>query len=313
MREDCFSSYHPLVNFIFFACVIVASAFYVHPVFLGICLVTAFVYEWILHGLKKTIKSFMLISVPMLLLVLVINPMFSHYGVTVLFYLENGNPITLESIVYGLALGVMLCQMLIWFRCFHQVMTSDKFVYLFGKLLPALSLILSMCLRFVPKLSKHAVKISQGQKCIGRDVSNGNFFKKIKNGITMLSILITWSLETALITADSMKSRGYGTGFRSAYSLYKFEKRDGLLLVIMGGLLAVFLFGSARGYTYANYNPKIVIEGIPLTVGSFFSYLAYGIFCLLPVLVDGLDALRWKKLRSTVVKSGKGAYRLWDF
>ena len=313
MREDCFSSFHPLVNFAFFACVIIASAFYIHPVFLGISLVCAFIYQWVLQGFRKTIKSFMLISVPMFLLVLLINPLFSHYGVTILTYLPNGNPVTLESFVYGLALGVMLCQMLIWFRCFHHVMTSEKFVYLFGKLVPALSLILSMCLRFVPKLGKHATKISQGQKCIGRDISNGSLAKKIKNGVTMLSILITWSLETALITADSMKSRGYGTGLRSAYSLYRFEKRDGWMLVVLAGLMAVFLRGSILGVTYANYNPKIVVEGLPLTLESGISYLAYAVFCLLPVIIDGLDALRWKKLRSTVVKSGKGAYRLWDF
>lgn len=310
--EDCFSGYHPLVNFLFFAWVIIASAFFVHPVLLGISLVSAFIYQWILQGFKKTFKSFMFISLPMLLLVFIINPMFSHYGVTVLFYLQNGNPVTLESIVYGLALGLMLCQMLIWFRCFNHVMTSEKFVYLFGKLVPALSLILSMCLRFVPKLSNQARKISQGQKCIGRDITNGGLVQKVKHGITILSILITWSLETALITADSMKSRGYGTGFRSAYSLYRFEKRDGILLGIMGVLLAVLLTGAGLGYTYANYNPKIVVEGLPLTGGSLLVYVAYVLFCLLPVLVDGLDALRWKRLRSTVKTSGKGAYRLWD-
>ena len=51
--RDTFADYHPLVNFLFFACVIVASAFYVHPVFLGISLVTAFIYQWILQGFKS--------------------------------------------------------------------------------------------------------------------------------------------------------------------------------------------------------------------------------------------------------------------
>ena len=310
--EDHFSGYHPLVNFLFFIVVIVASAFYIHPVFLGISLVAAFAYQWVLQGFKKTIKSFLLISVPMMVIIMLINPMFSHYGVTILFYLKNGNPVTLEAIAYGIALGVMLCQMLIWFRCFHHVMTSDKVVFLFGKLLPALSLVLSMCLRFVPRLGRQAGKISQGQKCIGRDISNGSLAKKVKNGITMLSILITWSLETALITADSMKSRGYGTGRRTAYSLYRWEKRDSLMVVCMGILAGIFFYGSVKGYTYANYNPKIVIEGLPLTAGSVVAYVAYGAFCLMPVIVDGLDALRWKKLRSTVTKSEKGVYRLWD-
>lgn len=38
--------------------------------------------------------------VSMFLLVAVTNPLFSHNGVTPLFYL-NGNPVTLEAFVYG--------------------------------------------------------------------------------------------------------------------------------------------------------------------------------------------------------------------
>jgi energy-coupling factor transport system permease protein len=45
----------------------------------------------------------------------------------------------------------MLAAVISWFSCYNAVMTSDKFVYLFGRVIPALSLILSMTLRFVPK------------------------------------------------------------------------------------------------------------------------------------------------------------------
>jgi hypothetical protein len=50
----------------------------------------------------------------------------------------------MESIVYGLAAAFMFVTVIIWFSCFNAVMTSDKFIYLFGKVIPALSLILAM-------------------------------------------------------------------------------------------------------------------------------------------------------------------------
>ena len=89
-------------------------------------------------------------------------------------------------------------------------MTSDKFVYLFGRVIPALSLVLSMTLRFVPKFKAQVKIVSSAQRCVGRDVSNGGVLQRARNGLTILSILVTWALENAIETADSMRSRGYG-------------------------------------------------------------------------------------------------------
>ena len=96
-------------------------------------------------------------------------------------YLKNGNPLTLESILYGLAAGIMLVSVLNWFSCYQVVMTSDKFIYLFGKVIPAMSLIFSMVLRFVPKF-KNGIKKSylMHRNVFGRDVTNGNVLDKGK-------------------------------------------------------------------------------------------------------------------------------------
>ena len=77
-------------------------------------------------------------------------------------------------------------------------MTSDKFIYLFGRMIPALSLVFAMVLRFVPKFQAQFRVISQGQQCIGRDLSQGNLLTRARNGLTILSILTTWALENAI-------------------------------------------------------------------------------------------------------------------
>ena len=73
-----------------------------------------------------------------------------------------------------------------------------------------MSLLLSMTLRFVPKFKSQIKVVSDAQKCVGRDISNGGVLERAKNGLTILSVMITWALENAIETADSMKSRGYG-------------------------------------------------------------------------------------------------------
>lgn len=182
-------------------------------------------------------------------------------------------------------------------------MTSDKFIYLFGRVIPGFSLILSMCLRFVPRFKNRMKVIREGQKCIGRDVSNGNIVKRIRQGITILSILITWSLENAIDTADSMKSRGYGLRGRTAFSIYRLDGRDKRMLVTMAILAVVFIVGCGGGFTSARYNPWIEIQGIPPTPMSMITFLSYGIFCLLPVILDMADDKKWKVRRKNIERT----------
>lgn len=311
--KDTFADYHPLINFIFFFVVIGISMFVTHPVFMGISFLAAFLYAMRLQGWKKTLKLNLFLMIPTMLIVTVINPMFNHYGVTILFYLDNGNPVTLESMVYGLVMAGMLAEVILWFACYNCVMTSDKFIYLFGRLIPGLSLVLSMCLRFVPKFIEHTKVISDGQKGIGRDLGCGSLFKRAKHGVTILSIMVTWSLENAIDTADSMKARGYGLKGRSAFAIFRFDGRDWKMLFGMGGLLSILVTGIFRGCGFARYNPRIVVSGLPLNLESAAVYLAYAMFCMLPVFLDMIETMRWKRLRERMEKEEKaGGYRLWD-
>lgn len=94
-----------------------------------------------------------------------LNPMFNHYGVTMLYYVKSsGNWITLEALVYGVVLGAVMFVVIQWFSCYNKVMTTDKFIYLFGRIIPALSLILSMALRFVPRFTAQLKVIRSGRK-----------------------------------------------------------------------------------------------------------------------------------------------------
>ena len=155
-----------------------------------------------------------------------VNPAFNHEGQTILTYLPSGNPLTLESMFYGVAAAVMLASVVLWFSSYNEVMTSDKFVYLFGRVIPALSLVLSMALRFIPKFKAQMQVVSEAQACIGRDTKNGSVFRRVSNAIKIFSIMVTWSLENAIETADSMRSRGYGLPGRTAFSIYRFDDRD---------------------------------------------------------------------------------------
>lgn len=296
-NRDTFSSYHPLINFLYFALVLVFSMFFMHPLSLVISLASSLAYAVYLNG-YKAVRFTLTALLPMMLMAAVINPIFNHEGMTILTYLPSGNPLTLESILYGVASALMLASVITWFSCYTAVMTSDKFVYLFGKLIPALSLVLSMTLRFVPKFKAQFKVVSQAQACVGRDVSEGSILQRLKNAITILSIMVTWSLENAIESADSMKSRGYGLPGRTAFSIYRFDERDktAFAWLLFCGFY-IFSGWSAGGLAW-KYYPLIKGELSGAFPISFqFVYLA---LCLTPVILNGKEDLAWKRLKSNI-------------
>lgn len=59
--------------------------------------------------------------------------------------------------------------------------------------------------------------------------------------------MVTWALENAIETADSMKSRGYGLRGRTAFSIYRMEDRDKYALGWLGFCGMYLLCGSLAG------------------------------------------------------------------
>lgn len=292
--SNSFKSFHPIINFYYFVVVIFFSMFFMHPIFLSISLICSFIYSVSLKG-KKAVKFNVLYLLPLLIITALINPAFNHEGATILFYLKSGNPITLESIIYGIAAAMMFISVILWFSCYNEIMTSDKFIYLWGRIIPGISLIISMVLRFVPKYKAQIKNISNGQKCIGRDVSNGNIITRARNGIKILSIMITWALENAIETADSMKSRGYGLNGRTSFSIFRFDRRDKITLSTMLILTVVILVGSCFGENTIKFFPYIKIK--PIGIFSIVVYSSYLLLCIIPVIVDFKEEIKWKYLK----------------
>lgn len=291
-----FAKYHPLINFIYFTAVIVFSMIFVHPICLVTSLLCSAIYSIILNG-KKALK-FIVMLLPLMLISALINPAFNHEGVTVIAYLPSGNPLTLESILYGIVAASMVATVICWFSCFNKIMTSDKFIYLFGRIIPSLSLILSMTFRFVPKFKEQVQEVSNAQKSMGRDSSEGSVFARVKNSIRILSAVITWSLENAIDTSDSMKSRGYGLTGRTAYSNYVFDKRDVTALIYLAVTIIYFLIGALLGKIHYRYFPSM--RGTDMSFYSTSIFISYIMICIMPIIIEIWEELKWRKLKSKI-------------
>lgn len=293
--KDTFSGYHPAVNFLYFSLVLLFTMAFMHPAFLFVSLTGSVAYSVFLGG-RRAARAHFLYMLPLLLITALINPAFNHEGATILGYFHTGNPLTLESIVYGAAASVMLISVLCWFSCYNAVMTSDKFVYLFGRVIPAMSLILSMTLRFVPRLAAQLKVVSNAQKCVGRDAASGGILRRAKNGMAILSILVTWSLENAVETADSMKSRGYGLPGRTAFSIYRFDSRDRRALIFLLFCAGYILTGVCLGAAGWTYFPTL--RGARPDAYFLSVCVCYLGLCVWPIIIEVREDRKWNALRS---------------
>lgn len=290
-----FKAYHPFAGLLYFSLVIVLSCVLYHPVFVAISLCCGAVYSVMLGG-RRRLRFIFIFILPLMMAAALINPAFNHGGITILTYLPSGNPLTLESILFGIAAAGVLASVICHFYNMGEIMTSDKLIYLFGRLSPALSLVLSMTLRFVPRLRFQLKEITAAQRAIGRDRSGGSLLCRAKNGIRILSAMLSLSLERSIDTADSMKARGYGLSDRTAYSDFILCRRDAAALTAAAILGIYVILGIAySGRISYSFFPYIRIEGLNLYGISVFA--AYLLLCSLPIIIETREAIRWRSLK----------------
>lgn len=289
--QDEFSRCHPWLNFWFYLIVLGITMFYMHPVLLVLSGVAAATYLFYLRGGKGLLRVCGL-ALPVMVLSAVINPLFSHQGMTILGYLPSGNPVTAESLVYGLSTGGMMGVVILWCATWREVMTSDKVIYLFGKGFPALALLFSMVLRFLPQFSAQAQRVMAAQRCVGRDLSTGSVPQRVKKGVRVLSMMVTWSLETSVDTADSMKARGYGLRGRTQYHLYRWDARaTGLLCAVAACGLCVAGGLVTRQLEMLYFPLWRMNDTTPFVC---LCYGLYGLLCFLPWILNVVEDWKWR-------------------
>jgi energy-coupling factor transport system permease protein len=295
--EDAFAALHPGLCYLFFGMVIVFTVVFMHPAVLSLSFFCATAYAFYL-GRAKAARFTATFLLPVMILAAILNPLFNHRGMTIVFYLWTGNPITAESLLYGVAAALMIGSIIQWFYCYNAVMSSDKFLWLFGRVIPTLALIISMTLRLIPRYTNQAKQIAAAQRGLGHDVSSGSLLARARNGMAILSVMTTWALENAVDTADSMASRGYGTCKRTNYSNYHLGRRDLVLLAMLAVVSGTCILLATFGALSVSYFPRFGLAGsLPtlLTLCFFWAML-----CLFPLIIDLCEEVAWRLSRSRI-------------
>ncbi len=294
-KNTMFMRLHPIVNFLYFIIIMFLTMFELHPILLSITCIICLCYQMYLDGWKQAIASFKLL--PFLLGLSLVNPLFNQNGKTVLWILGK-RKITLEAILYGMVAAEMIFAMILLFRIFHMIMESEKIMCILSKGFPIGALLFTMTLRFVPMYKTQLIKMQTAQKGIGCKVENLTRMQKIRNGVELLSGLMTWALESALETAKTMKGRGFGLSGRTFYTNTEFTKTDGVILgieIFCGGILFI---ARTQHCFQISYYPTIIWGN--KGVLEMLYYGVYTFFVAIPLLVDLKEEIIWHYLRQNI-------------
>ena len=297
-ENDAFSRCHPAVGLMFFVVAIGLGAMILHPAYIVASVLFSVTYYWLLRG-GQGLKLLGLLA-PLFLLLTFINPLLNPQGDHVLFYIYFlYRPYTVEALLYGMALAGMMTAMMLWCGCYNAVMTSDKFMTLFGGVIPTVSMLLLMVLRLVPNMLRKTKQLADARKCIGHGAAENATKKEIAvDSLNVFSALMTWALEGGVITGDSMRSRGYGVAKRTTYRIYAMTRRDVALLALMGALAAVIVAFIFTGGTAAEFTP--VMDVAPIAGWNLPGFLAYCVFLSLPTVLYIKEDIQWHILRSRI-------------
>ena len=283
------AKYHPVVILLFFIGVTGITMLIMHPIYLVISLCVACTLHLLI--VKPKVWKSLLIYGSLFLTMAVVNPFISQEGERILFTLGS-RQITLEALVYGMVIAIMLIAVLLWFSCYNEFMTSDKFLNVFGKLVPTFALTVVITLRLIPRFQQQLQKIAVAQRAIGLDYQTGSFKHRLTCIVRMLSILLTWALENAVETADVMKARGYGLPGKSTFSNYSFQKRDSLFLLVFSSLFLLVMLGFVKGTAQFSFYPTM--SSLALSKVGLISVISFFLLCSLPVLVEIKERLKWR-------------------
>ncbi|MEA4815828.1 MAG: energy-coupling factor transporter transmembrane component T [Lachnospiraceae bacterium] len=285
---------HPVLNMAYFIAVIGLAMFFMQPVCLFISLFFAVFYFAYINGASSFLRQMRYIF-PLMLFTAVLNPFFSHEGETVLFHIKE-IPFTFESIFFGITAALMLASVIFWFSSYSHIMSSDKLMYVFGGIAPSFSLLVSITLRFVPLFKYRFKSVSNARSLTG--YAPVSIRGKLKEGSRVMYSMLEWSLESAVVSGESMKSRGYGLKGRTSCQRHVFCKRDFYVFGFMIICVSFILWGIISGLVSFSFYPAI--SGDVISLKAVLFYVVYAALCALPLAIDFAEDIKWKYMVSKI-------------
>ena len=140
------------------------TMFSMQPVLIALSLAGGLAYGFATRGAARTVGALRW-QLPVILIIAVLNPLFSASGSTELFRIGM-RAVYLESMMYGLCMGGLFVASVLWFEAAASMLGYDKVLALLGNATPVIALMISMCMRLIPQFLRRGRTVLAVQDAI---------------------------------------------------------------------------------------------------------------------------------------------------
>lgn len=291
MREEsgsepvaAFSMSHPAVPALYMVLTLGLTMFSMQPVLIALSLTGGLAYGFATRGAARTLSALRW-QLPVILIIALVNPLFSASGSTELFHIGM-RAVYLESMVYGLCMGGLFVASVLWFEAAASMLGYDKVLALLGNAAQVIALMISMCMRLIPQFLRRGRTVLAVQDAI--DVPGRAPADPVRSRLRASSVLMGWGMEDSLERADAMRSRGWGAASRrTTYARYRLRRGD------VAALVGLAVFGAAAvavawtATTQYSFYPQLSVPA------PWLGYVLYAAWMVLPCVLHAIDEKRF--------------------
>jgi energy-coupling factor transport system permease protein len=192
---------------------------FAHPIVLTV-LIAAVVAAGLAAGVGGEIRRAALLSLPLVLLVALINPLVYREGDTLLLrgdeLLGRRLDVTLEALVAGGLAGLRVAAIVMAFGLFSACVDPDELLRLFRRISYRSALTGALATRLVPVLARDALRMGDAARCRPAPPSR----------LAVVRAALAGALDRAVEVAAALEVRGYSAGGRPERSRRPWSRHD---------------------------------------------------------------------------------------
>jgi energy-coupling factor transport system permease protein len=258
------------------ACAIVVD----HPLVLGALLAAvlgAGVAARCLDELRRVLRY----ALPLAVVTVALNPLFSHQGLTVLARLGEVPPfgeldVTLEALVFGAAFALKLVVVVLALGLFAAAVDPDEVLRLLRRVSLHSALTASLATRLWTVLERDGRRIADAQRCRA-DWREGpeRRVAALRARAAVIRAVAAGALERAVDVAATLEVRGYGSVRRPPRLAAPWSRHD--LAFAAAALALVGMTAAARLGGLARFDAYPTVHG---SLGAREAVLAAALLCV---------------------------------
>jgi len=224
-------------------------------------------------GVGREVAGSLRLSVPLALVLVVINVLVVRRGLTVFARLGEVPPfgqvdLTVEALVAGALIALHVVAVMAWAGVFACCVNPDGLLDAFRRLSFRSALSATLATRLIPVLARDAERLAEAQRC--RAVPAGG----ARARAAVVRAVATGAMDRALDVAATLEVRGYAVAGRPPRRRAPRSRHDLALLAAAFGLVALIVVALAAGPGYDPYDrvalpaagPSLLLAGAVLVV-----------------------------------------------